>query len=76
MLYMKFQASSSSGSLVLQPAKGVTDGQAKTDMPPQLLRSWGIIKKIMRFPNFEPGIHGLKVHQDIHYAMEANAIYR
>ena len=25
----------------------------------------------MRFPRFEPGIHGFKVHQDIHYAMEA-----
>ena len=35
-----------------------------------------IIKKIMRFPRFEPGIHGFKVHQDIHYAMEANAIFR
>ena len=33
-------------------------------------------KKIMRFPGFEPGIHGFKVHQDIHYAMEDNAIYR
>ena len=28
------------------------------------------------FPRIEPGIHGLKVHQDIHYAMEANAILR
>ena len=53
MLYMKFQVPSSSGSLVLQPTKGVTDrrtdgqtdrrteGHAQTNMPPQLLRSWG-----------------------------------
>ena len=45
MLYMKVQVPSSSGSLVLQPTKGVTDrrtdGQAQTNMPPQLLRSWG-----------------------------------
>ena len=45
MLYIKFQVPSSSGSLVLQPTKGVTDrrtnGQAQTNMPPQLLRSWG-----------------------------------
>ena len=33
-------------------------------------------RKNMRFPRFEPGIHGFKVHQDIHYAMEANANYR
>ena len=30
----------------------------------------------MRFPRFEPGTHGLKIDQDIHYAMEANANYR
>ena len=45
MLYTKFQVPSSSGFLVLQPTKGVTDrrtdGQAQTNMPPQLLRSWG-----------------------------------
>ena len=45
MLYKKFQVPSSSGSLVLQPTKGVTDrrsdGQAQTNMPLQLLRSWG-----------------------------------
>ena len=48
MLYIKFQVPSSSGSLVLQPTKGITDrrtdGQTdrpKTNMPPQLLRSWG-----------------------------------
>ena len=53
MLYIKFQVPSSSGSLILQPTKGVTDrwtdgqtdkrsdGQAQTNMPPQLLRSWG-----------------------------------
>ena len=45
MLYIKFQVPSSCGSLVLQPTKGVTDrrtdGQAQTNMPPQLLRSWG-----------------------------------
>ena len=35
-----------------------------------------IIKKFMRFPRFEPGIHGFKVHQNIQYAMEANAINR
>ena len=46
MLYIKFQASSSSGSLVLQSTKGLTDrrtddqtdrradGQAQTNMPP------------------------------------------
>ena len=33
-------------------------------------------KKIMQFPSFEPGIHWLKVHQDSHFAMEANAIFR
>ena len=32
-------------------------------------------KEFMRFPRFEPGINGFKVHQDIHYAMEANAIF-
>ena len=41
MLYIKFQVPSSSGSLVLQPTKGVTDRRAQTNMPPQLLRSWG-----------------------------------
>ena len=45
MLYIKFQVPSSSGSLVLQPTKGVrdrrTDVQAQTNMPLQLLRSWG-----------------------------------
>ena len=45
MLYIKFQVPSSSGSLVLQPTKGVTDRrtdrQAQTNMPPQLLRRWG-----------------------------------
>ena len=49
MLYIKFKVPSSSGSLVLQPTKGVTDrqtdrrsdGQAQTNMSPQLLRSWG-----------------------------------
>ena len=35
-----------------------------------------LIKKIMRFTRFEPRIHGFKVHQDIHYAMEANALCR
>ena len=30
----------------------------------------------MRFPRFEPGTHGFKIHQDIHYAMEADAKYR
>ena len=30
-------------------------------------------KKIMLFSRFEPGIVGFKVHQDNHYAMEANA---
>ena len=29
-----------------------------------------------QFPRFEPGIHGFKVHQDIHCAMEANAMDR
>ena len=33
-------------------------------------------KNNVRLPRFEPGIHGFKVHQDIHYAMEANAYYR
>ena len=33
-------------------------------------------KKLMRFPRFEHGIHGFQVHQDIHYAMETNAIFR
>ena len=33
-------------------------------------------KKVMRLPRFEPGMYGLKVHQGIHYAMEANAVYR
>ena len=33
-------------------------------------------KKNHAIPRFEPGIHWFKVHQDIHYAMEANAIYR
>ena len=46
MLYIKIQVPSSSGSLVLQPTKGVTDRrtnrQVQTNMPPQLLRSWGI----------------------------------
>ena len=45
MLYIKFQVPSPSASLVLQPTKSVmdrwTDGQAQTNMPPQLLRSWG-----------------------------------
>ena len=47
MLYIKFQVPSSSGSLVLQPTKGVSDGQtdgrtdgrAQTNIPPQLRRS-------------------------------------
>ena len=43
MLHIKFQVPRSSGSLVLQPTTGVTDrwtdGQAQTNMPPQLLRS-------------------------------------
>ena len=30
----------------------------------------------MRYLRFEPGIHGFKVHQDIYYAMEANAVYK
>ena len=30
----------------------------------------------MRFPRFEPGTHGFKVHQDNHYAMEANTSTR
>ena len=67
MLYIKFQVPSSSGSLVLQPTKGVTDrrtdgqtdrwtdGQAQTNMPPQLLRSWG--KKLGA--NFEE-VEGIK----------------
>ena len=29
----------------------------------------------MRLPRFEPGTHGFIVHQDNHYAMEANAYY-
>ena len=33
-------------------------------------------KKKVGFRGFESGIHGLKVHQDIHYAMEVNAIDR
>ena len=33
-------------------------------------------KKIMRCPRSEPGIHESEVHQDIHYAMEANAYYK
>ena len=35
MLYIKFQVPSSSGSLVLQPTKGVTDGRTdrQTDWP-------------------------------------------
>ena len=33
-------------------------------------------KTFMRVPRFEPRIHGFTVHQDIHYAMEANAIFR
>ena len=33
-------------------------------------------KKFVRFARFEPGIHGFKVHQNIHYAKEANAIFR
>ena len=41
MLYIKFQVPSLSGSLVLQPTKGVkdrwSDGQAQTNMPPQIL---------------------------------------
>ena len=46
VLCIKFQVPSSSGSLVLQPTKGVTvdrrtngrtDGRAQTNMPPQLL---------------------------------------
>ena len=41
MLYIKFQVPSSSSSLVLQPTKGVTDRRAQTNMPPQLLLSWG-----------------------------------
>ena len=56
-IYKFFQVPSSSGSLVLQPTKGVTDrrmdghmdrrtdGQAQTNMPPQLLRGWGHKKK-------------------------------
>ena len=42
-LHIKFQVPSSSGSLVLQPTKGVTDkrtdGRAQTNMPPQFLTS-------------------------------------
>ena len=61
MLYIKFQVPSSSGSLVLQPTKGVTDrrtdgqtvrrtnGQAQTNMPPQLLLSWGHNKDVLWF---------------------------
>ena len=53
MLYIKFQVPSSSGSLVLQPTKGVTDRrtdrQAQTNMPPQLLQSWGH-KNSLTFP--------------------------
>ena len=45
MLHIKFQVPSSSGSLVLQQTKGATDrwmnGQAQTNMPPQLLQSSG-----------------------------------
>ena len=33
-------------------------------------------KNIMRFPRFEHGTHRFKIHQDIHYAMEADANYR
>ena len=33
-------------------------------------------KKIMRFPRFEPGTHGFKIPEPIHYAMEADASYR
>ena len=44
MLHIKFQfLVSSRGSLVLQPTKGLTDRQteAQSNMPPQLLQSWG-----------------------------------
>ena len=42
MLYIKFQIPSSSGSLVLHPIKGVTDGRTGPNQyAPQLLRSWG-----------------------------------
>ena len=34
-----------------------------------------IIKKSCDYPRFEPGIHGFKVHQDIHYAMDKNNQY-
>ena len=59
MLYIKFQVPSSSGSLVLQSTKGVTDrrtdrgtdGQAQTYMPPQLLRSWGHKKHLQSDKN-------------------------
>ena len=55
MPHIKFQDSSISGSRVTQlpsitdrqtdgQTDGRTDGQAQTNMPPQLLRSWGIIK--------------------------------
>ena len=44
MLNIKFHVPSSSGSLVLQPTKGITadwtDGRVQTNMTPQLLRSW------------------------------------
>ena len=30
-------------------------------------------KKIMPSPRFEPGAHGFKIPDHIHYAMEANA---
>ena len=33
-------------------------------------------KNIKKKSRFEPGIDGFEVHQDIHYAMEANAIYQ
>ena len=33
-------------------------------------------KKVMRLMRFEPGMYGFKVHQGIHYGMEANAVYR
>ena len=44
MLYIKFQVPSSSFTTNIRrngQTDGRTDGQAQTNMPPQLVRSWG-----------------------------------
>ena len=55
MQYIKFQVPSSSGSLVFQPTKGVTDRQTdrpKPICPLKLLQSWGHKKYDDCFMNF------------------------